>query len=659
MRIGPFQIVWNKSYRQLQQIIEREKRSLAEDPKTDPQRQLAEYRSWVSSAVSLISDRVSIIPYKFYRKDTEEEIKPNIHSYKVFTKPFFQPNPLMSFRFIKAWCQVQLDLCGMACIYKAKNALGQIWELWPLNMNDFIGIYDKKGNPIEIITEVLPEDVFYKFMIGGKQYVFSNFELLILNYPHPFKPYYGASPIQSQAYSIDTQKYIEIYERDFFYNSARVDMVLVTDQEVNVDKADDIKQRWREKYSYGSGGKFHDITVLGSGLKPEPLKFTNKDFEFMNLAGWTKDMVLSAFRINPAKLGNTNNINRSSSVQVDIDFNRDCIQPRILQWDEELNKEILSSFDPRVEIRHDNPIPRDKLIEVQEGRVFLAGSPSLTPNEFRKKNFMYPPVENGDDLIVSSTMIPLSLLNEYWKARIKQMKQPQTPFGARPNQQSPTDPSRHDNDEPHLRPDGGDDRDDNPTEGRNFEEHIKKFWLDSFYKNTLLFYDQEDTISFFLSSFKTIITMVNKQLKTSIITDDWVESYSKKIGMEFYKTLWKEADCKNTNFEENEDRDIYINDQLNSNQRLVKICNSSFKSCINYVRFNCLEELGITKVWVVNSNNCGHKGRIKSFETNGIFKLGDTDIRFPGESFNLNCDCSIGYKKNNKNMNNIVGGFIE
>jgi hypothetical protein len=153
--------------------------------------------------------------------------------------------------------------------------------------------------------------------------------------------------------------------------------------------------------------------------------------------------------------------------------------------------------------------------------------------------------------------------------------------------------------------------------------------------------------------------MVNKQLKTSIITDDWVESYSKKIGMEFYKTLWKEADCKNINFEENEDRDIYIEDQLNSNQRLAKICNSSFKSCINYVRFNCLEELGTTKVWVVNSNNCGHKGRIKNFETNGIFKLGDTDIRFPGESFNLNCDCSIGYKKNNKNMNNIVGGFIE
>lgn len=657
MKIGPFEFNFvpsNKGYRQLAQMLEREKKASAEDPKTSPKRQLQEYRSWVSSSVSLISDRVSTIPYKFYRKDTNEEIKPNIHSYKVFTKPFFQPNPLMSFRFIKAWCQTQLDLCGMACIYKAKNQFGQIWELWPLNMNDFMGIFNVKGMPIEFITDVLPEDVYFVFQIGGKQYTFSTFELVILNYPHPYRPYYGASPIQSQAYSIDTQRYIEIYERDFFYNSARVDMVLVTEQDVIPEKADEIKQRWKEKFSYGAGGKFHDITVLGSGLKPEPLKFTNKDFEFMNLAGWTKDMVLSAYRINPAKLGNTANVNRSNSVQVDIDFNRDCIQPRIIQWDEELNKEILSSFDPRVEIRHDNPIPRDRLIELQEGRVFLAGNPALTPNEFRKKNFMYEAVDNGDDLIVSSTMIPLKLLTPYWQAKIKQLKQ-QSQMGARPNQQSPTDPTRHDGDTPALRPDGGDDRDDNPTPNRSFEDNLKEYWLNSFYSNKLLFYDENGTIAFFKATIKTVVTLVNKQMGTSIPLSDWVDSYSEKVGMEFYKTLWKESETKNILFEEDSDKDNYVEDQLNKNPRLAKICNSSLRSCINYVRFKCLDEMKLKKVWVVNSNNCGHKGRVKDFETDSVFKVGDSDIRFPGESFNLNCDCEIGIH-NQKSLTWLIGG---
>jgi HK97 family phage portal protein len=655
MRIGPFELNFipdkRKGYNQLVQIMEREKKSSAEDPKISPKKQLNEYRSWVSSSISLISDRVSTLPYKFYRKDTEEEIKPNIHSYKTFSKPFLQPNPLMSFRFIKAWCQVQLDLCGMACIYKAKNMLGQIWELWPLNMNDFMGIVDKKGMPIEFITDVLPKDVFYVFQIGGKQYTFSNFELVILNYPHPYRSYYGASPIQSQAYSIDTQKYIEIYERDFFYNSARVDMVLVTDQEVNVDKADEIKQRWREKYSWGAGGKFHDITVLGSGLKPEPLKFTNKDFEFMNLAGWTKDMVLSAYRINPAKLGNTEKVNRSTSVQVDIDFNRDCIQPRILQWDEELNKEILSTFDPRVEIRHDNPIPRDRLIEVQETRVFLAGVPALTPDEMRKQKFKLGSVEGGDDLIVSSTMIPLSMLKKYWNAKIKQMSQQQN----RPNMQSPTDPSRGENDKPNLNPDGSDDRDDNPTPGRSFEGFLKKFWLDSFERNELVFFDKKTTILFFKSLIKSAMFTMNKYCGIELDSDNWIDSYSEKAGMEYYLTLWKQSEKDNFKLNSDELKIQYIKDQRNSNPRLAKICNSSLKSCINYMRFKYLDKYNLSKFWIIDSNNCGHKGRIKEFKTETNFKIGDSDIRFPGETFNLNCDCMIGIENQKQPLYQIGG----
>lgn len=637
MKIGPFEIIRHKSYRQLVQMIEREKRATAEDPKTSPKTQLGEYRSWVSSCVSLISDRVSTVPYKFYRKDTDEEITSRNHAYKIFTKPFFNPNPLMSFRFIKAWCQVQLDMCGMSCIYKARNSLGQIWELWPLNMNDFMGAFDKKGMPIEFITDILPEDVIYVFQIGGKQYNFSNFDLLILNYPHPTRPFFGASPIQSQAYAVDTQRYIEVYERDFFYNSARVDMVLVTEQEVDDEKAGRIKERWMEKHSYGSGGKFHDITVLSHGLKPEPLKFTNKDFEFMNLAGWTKDMVLSAYRINPAKLGNTEKTNRAASVQVDIDFNRDCIQPRLAQWDEELNKEILSQFDSRVEIKHDNPIPRDRLIELQEGRVFLGGIPSLTVDEYRHKKHNLPATEGGNELIVPSTFIPISKLGKMWDAKIKQMNA----AADRPNQFSQTDPNRHDDDKPQVRPDGGDDRDDNPTEGRSLEEYLRKYWKDNFYENIMLFFQEDNTIMFFKAAMNTVITMMSKKLEFNVGDDNWVENYSDKAGKEFHSTLWKESNSKNLYFKENEDKEAYILLQLNSNPRLSKICNATLRSCINYIRFKYLDNVGLKKVWKVNSNICGHQGRLKSFETNNTFKIGDTEIRFPGESFNLNCDCSI------------------
>ena len=129
MRIGPFKIdaSFGKGYDDLVQIINREKGASVENLKGNTQLQLAEYKSWVFSCVSLISDRISTIPYYFYRTDTGEEVTSSSKAYKIFTKPFFKPNELMTFRFIKSFCQTQLDLCGMTCFYKAKNQLGQVW----------------------------------------------------------------------------------------------------------------------------------------------------------------------------------------------------------------------------------------------------------------------------------------------------------------------------------------------------------------------------------------------------------------------------------------------------------------------------------------------------------------------------------------------------
>jgi hypothetical protein len=49
--------------------------------------------------------------------------------------------------------------------------------------------------------------------------------------------------------------------------------------------------------------------------------------------------------------------------------------------------------------------------------------------------------------------------------------------------------------------------------------------------------------------------------------------------------------------------------------------------------------------WVVNSNECGHKGRIKEMTTYDNFEIGVTKIRFPGEILSFGCDCTISDKQ--------------
>jgi HK97 family phage portal protein len=608
----------SKSYNQLAEMIAREKSATIRDPKTNPRTQLREYKSWVSSCVSLAADTVSTNNFKFYKKDTDIEIVGALHSFKNFAKPFNKPNEFMTFKFIKKWCQTQLDLCGMSVIYKAKNMLGQTWELWPLNMNDFNGAYDSQGAPIELDSSIMPRDIFYVFLIGGKQYVFSINEIILLMYPHPLYKWIGASPIQQQAYAVDIQTYVEIYERDFFANSARIDMILSSDIDITQTKADEIKSRWKEKYQKN----YHDIAVLGSGLKPVPMKYTNTDFEFLHLSQWSKDMVLGAYRTPESKLGKSGSENRQNAVISDIYYAKECIQPRLTIWDEECTKEVISQFDDRIELRHENPIPRDRQIETQEARIYLSGAPCLTINEARKYRNL-DKIEGGDRIVIPNNFIFLDRLDEMMDSIVQ----------AKQNNFNDTDPNRHQDDNPHTNPDGTDDRDNLPSPGRSFnynefEGKIIEIWYKRF-EDFLNILDKNKINDFIkllcVSTIKSCFIALNIH---EIETTDWVDTFSNSIGKEIYNTF------------SSSNKDLKI--QLYSNSRISKLIYYCVRTTLNYSKFLISVKFNLLKEWEINRNFCGHKARIKSFESFNDFLIGDTNFDFPGsKGLNLDCDCIL------------------
>ena len=632
MKIGPFKIDTNltKSYEELVQIINREKGASVENLKGNTQQQLAEYKSWVFSCVSLISERISTIPFYFYRIDTGEEVTSKNKAYKVFTKPFFKPNDLMSFRFLKSFCQMQLDLCGMACIYRARNQLGQIWELWPLNMNDFVSV--------DVTKDLMNPKVTYTFNFDNKQIAFDIRDLIVINYPNPKNPFYPMSPIQAQAYSVDIDTYVEVYERDFFKNSARIDMALWTETEIDQEKADEIKSRWKSKYT----GNFHDIAVLSSGLKPIPLKFTNKDFEFLNLAGWSKSKIAACYKVPLSKLGGDSDVNRSSSVTADIAFNRECIQPRLTLFDEELTMGVLHEFDKRLAIKHENPIPRDRDLEVKEARVYLGNLPGMTINEWRVTQNLKP-IKGGDILYVSNSFVPLDKLEGLADSQIE----------GNNNQGNATDPTRHDNDEPNGNADGSDDRDENPTDGRGLEETDISLKLNQFaeYENEFrglwnklilesLCKTNEEKIKGDLSN---VLAKIIKETLSVLFSDmgvkpidfdvkNWVLPISEKMAFEYRESILKFNKVSAENWQEE------IKEQFDTNPRMAKITNTLLKATINYAKWIVMTNQSIRFDWKVNSNECGHRGRLDNIKVKQLF---------PNQIPNFSCDCTLIPKERN------------
>lgn len=633
LKLGSFEISWKgkKSYSQLVEMLNRESGTNTTLNMT-MREQLNAYKSWTYSCVSLISDRVSTLPYSFYNKYTGEELNTKNKGYKIFSKPFNHPNDLMSFRFIKSWCQTQLDLCGMTCIYKGINKLGQVWELWPLNMNEFLRV-EVSNNSTLTSPKV--------------RYIFTNMEfdineLIVIYYSHPNKPWEGMSPIQAQAFAYDIDNYVEIYERDFFKNSARIDMALRTDVALDEEKAEEIKQRWKGKF----GGKFHDIAVLDSGLELVPLKYTNKDFEFIQLANWSKEKTCGAYRVPTNKLGSTES-NRAGAVYTDISFNRESIQPRLTLWDEELTMGVCQAFDEKLEIRHKNPIPRDRQIELQEQKAYLSGIPTMTINEFRTNIHNYVAVENGDRILLK-TGSSYIFLDELDKIPLEQR------IGGTSTNSDSDDRS---DEKPHTNPDGTDDRDDNTTDGRSVNLQTNK--MNEFYSLVSKSRDSFNTIIFdyfknlgpdkIKESFKVIlydfmkITVdallgyfdSSKTLEQMNDLSEWIETISDKASTDYIKTLFNDQVPI-------DDWTVYYEKQHNSNVRLSKIINALIRSCVNYSKWLILNDTKQDIHWIVNNNECGHKGRIEKMITKDYFLIGKTRMRFPGELLlNFDCDCTI------------------
>ena len=381
--------------------------------------QIAEYRSWVNIATSVIYRRVSTVNYKYFRDDTGEEIKRGTPAYKVINKIFRDPNPYMETRFLKQYIQLQLDLTGMAFCWRVDDPVFHLpLEIWPLNTNDLVAIEVSANSNTGIYPTRINQGTFnesihpfrnwilgFTFVIGGKHITIGWDNILYFHYPHPKDPRVGSSPIQSQAYSVDIDHYIEAYETGFFKNSARPDFAIRYPENVSMDDedAERIREGWKKKFQ--GEGKNHELALLDRGAEIYEFGPKNEDLQLMFLANWAQDKVLAAYGVPPGKVGMVKDVNRANAEGIDITFNSESIKPRLDLIDEVFTRGVLQKFDDRYVMKHDNPIPRDRKQDIEEIKVKV-GSPIWTPNEARAMEGKKP-VPGGDSIYMQMQYVPM------------------------------------------------------------------------------------------------------------------------------------------------------------------------------------------------------------------------------------------------------------
>lgn len=242
-----------------------------------------------------------------------------------------------------------------------------------------------------ILNSTKTEIVAYDYTIENRHQRIEKEEMIVFMNFNPNSPYplniSWMSDVQAVAMTIDADYQASKWNWKFFYNQARVDGVLETEQPLTTEAIEKITTRRNQKYRWTDNA--HKIWVLTGGLKYRSIQASQKEMDFVESRRLNRDEILAIFKVPKAILwlGEWwNALNVRSFEQI---FAKEVVLPLARMIQEKLNMEL---FEEWKWFEFVNVVPSD-LEQTRQDRLANA----MTLNEFRATRNL-PPVKDGDKL---------------------------------------------------------------------------------------------------------------------------------------------------------------------------------------------------------------------------------------------------------------------
>lgn len=349
---------------------------------------LQEYMSWVYANISAIAEAVGDISFELYEVKGEDVDEVKEHS---ILELLHRPNQTMTKREFIILLQIYRLLTGESPIRIKRNA-NQITELWPLNPLQVTPMIGKTADGFEMVTSYE-----YKYTINGKQEEkkLKPDEVIFIKNMNPKDMWRGYGVVEAAQGAIDTLHYSELFNQTFFKNSAVPYTVLYTNQKLNENIINRLKNSWESNYK-GPANAFK-TAILEAGLKVEKLQQTSKDMDFIEQQKFLRDKMMAMFKTTKIALGITEDVNRANAEASEYVFAKNCVKPKMAQYVESFNEFLLPLFENTENMFLDfvDPVPKDRIAKVAE--YTAAVDKWMTKNEIRDAEGL-PPLEGGDEI---------------------------------------------------------------------------------------------------------------------------------------------------------------------------------------------------------------------------------------------------------------------
>jgi len=353
---------------------------------------------YVYACVRTISMAIAGIPWLVYQK------LPNGELQEVPEHPLAQllqkPNPYQGGSSFFENIAGYLMLAGNAYIEAVIPSSGRPKELYVLRPDRMQVVPGDGSNLIG----------GYIYTVNGQQVQFTTDQILHLKLFNPINDWYGMSPIEAAAYSIDENNEFRSWNMALLQNAGRPAGALKTSDHLTEEEFERLKNIINEQYSgYKNAGR---PLILEGGLEWQEIGLTPEEIHWADGLKLTAREIAIAFGVPPELIGDSENKTYSNWQESRRAFYEETVLP-LMDWlQSELNNWLAVKFGTDIVVKYD----QDEIEALQENRsevwnraIAAVRAGILTPNEAREL-LGYDPVPGANSLLTSMNTIPLATM---------------------------------------------------------------------------------------------------------------------------------------------------------------------------------------------------------------------------------------------------------
>lgn len=347
----------------------------------------------IYAAVTRVANTVASIPVHVYKGRERQDTHPLEKLLNL------SPNPSMSAYIFKQTMEAFRNTEGMAYALIIRDGLGEITRLDVLD-----------PTRVRPLIERDSREIWYDITLEGKTYPIPGYMVLALKHMSA-NGISGIRPLDVLRGSLDYDAEVKEISLNQLGGINHGVMLEVPGQALDETRKAQIVADFLDAYE-SSGQR---VLVLEGGIKATIFNQSPVDAQLMDVERITRNRVATVYNLPPHMLGDYSDTSFSTAEQQMQEFLQLTIIPIVQQWEDELNRKLLSDADYKVGYRFrfdtDSLIRADMVAMANKYQMAIRGG-WMRMNEVREREGL-PPDPNGDELMCARDIIPLRIMVEH------------------------------------------------------------------------------------------------------------------------------------------------------------------------------------------------------------------------------------------------------